>query len=98
MRLFEETLKDIQKRQDQFDFVFLLGDNYGHNYFRDPDESQLVEMNQYFYSKIKEVFGGKIVIPVLGNHESHPVNSYDFDDGNNYVVKNILPNFLQFIQ
>lgn len=34
------------------DFVFLLGDNYGHNYFRDKSIKDLWDGNKYFYEKI----------------------------------------------
>ena len=77
--------------------MFLLGDNYGHNYFRDKDERSLVKINKYFYQKIREHLGDKIIIPVLGNHESHPVNYYDFENQKNFVIENIFPNYLNFI-
>lgn len=42
---------------------------------------------------IKEAFPNKKIIPVLGNHESHPVNWYDVDDKNNNVIRNLRKSF-----
>lgn len=70
----------MKKRIGESEFLFILGDNYGHNYFRDNGPEQLVETNEIFYKMIKENFPDKIIIPVIGNHESHPLNYFDFDD------------------
>lgn len=69
------------------EFVFLLGDNYGHNYFRDRSPDKLWEGNKDFYNQIEKSFQDRIVIPVLGNHEGDPVDHFDFGNKDNDVIK-----------
>ena len=87
----------MQQKLDQVNFIFLLGDNYGHHYFRNKNENELAEWNKYFYNKIREIFKDKVVIPVLGNHESHPVNYYDYTTKKNFVNENIITHFKNFL-
>jgi len=53
----------------------------------------LIEGNKFFYEKIKEYFPDKKIIPVLGNHETHPVNFYDLGNEDNFTNKHILKYF-----
>ena len=94
---WEETLKNLKKKEFNTDFIFLLGDNYGHTYFRDKNHDEIYKWNNYFYDSVKKNFPDSNIIPVLGNHETDPVNYFDFEDKNNSVIKNILPNFKKFI-
>ena len=61
---FEATLKAIKKEQIEFDFLFLLGDNNAHTYFKQTHPQDTVKINEFFYWKIKEYFSDKIVIPI----------------------------------
>ena len=90
------TLEYIKNNIDNFDFVFLLGDNFSHSYFFEP-ASEIKEINQYFFATIKKYFGNKIVIPVLGNHECDPIDNFDFHEKENFVNENIFPLYKDFI-
>ena len=94
---WERTLNNLKKEELKTDFILLLGDNYGHNYYRDKGNEDLYKWNEYFYDSVLENFPNSTIIPVLGNHEADPVNYFDFDDKNNSVIKNIFPNFKKFL-
>ena len=38
------------------------------------------------FEEIKAKFSDKIIIPVLGNHDSHPIGHYQFYDKNNFHI------------
>ena len=79
------------------DFIFLLGDNYGHTYFREKTVDPLIKGNDYFFEQVKEKLKDKIIIPVLGNHESDPLSFFDFSDKENFTVTRILKHYRKFI-
>lgn len=94
---WEKTLENLKKEEFESDFILLLGDNYGHNYFRDDGNTDLFKWNDYFYESILKNFPDKKIIPVLGNHETDPVDYFDFDDKENIIIKKIYKNFEKFI-
>ena len=95
-RTFDSTVKYIKENLDKPDFLVVLGDNYGHNYFR-TSEKELVDTNKYVYDTLKSNFPDTIILPVLGNHECHPVDHLDFKDPDNFVYKYLYPIFEEFI-
>ena len=90
------TLDYIKNNIDDYDFVFLLGDNFSHSYYIEPVQ-EIKEINEYFFATIKKYFGDKIVIPVLGNHECDPIDNFDFHEKKNFVIENIFPLYKDFI-
>ena len=93
---WEKTLSYIKNQEElKTDFIILLGDNYGHNNYREKES--IYDIENYFYDSILENFPNTNIIPVFGNHESDPVDFFDFDDKNNNVIKNLFPNLKKFI-
>ncbi len=78
------------------DYVFILGDIFSHSYFK-KSQKELIETNVYFTETIKETFPNAKIIPVLGNHECDPIDNFDFEDKNNFVVKNIYSLYRNWI-
>ena len=95
-RLFDKTVQYIKENLDKPDFLVVLGDNYGHNYFRTSEE-ELLQVNKYIYDTLKDNFKDTIILPVLGNHECHPVDHLDFNDPENFVYQRLYPIFGEFI-
>ena len=95
--LFEKTLEEIRDRAKagEFDMIFVLGDIPGHNYFTQPDD-YVANVTSYVFRRLKEVVGIPVV-PVVGNHEGHPVDFFDFDDPNSYGRKHIYGAFKDLI-
>ena len=93
---FSETLKSIKNTRDKPDFIVLLGDNVGHQFFRQPG-SALTNATEFIFKEVKGAFPDTPVIPVLGNHECHPVEYLDFSDYKNWVYENIVNQFGEFI-
>ena len=91
-----KTLEHIQTTVDKVDFIFLLGDNGRHHFFREK-ESMLAEATEFIFTEVKRLFPDTIVIPVLGNHECHPVEYFDFKNKENFVYKNIINQFEHFV-
>ena len=93
---WENTLFFIQKQEVlKTDFIILLGDNYGHNNYR--EKNSIYDLENYFYDSVQSKFPNSNIIPVFGNHEYDPVDFFDFDDKNNFVIKNLFPNLKKFI-
>jgi hypothetical protein len=90
--LFYKTVDFIQKNIEKPDFIFMLGDNTGHNYFT-ANPQLLVDTSKIIINTLKENFADVPIVPVLGNHECHHVDYFDFSDKSNFVVKNIYPLF-----
>lgn len=59
--------------------MFILGDISNHSYFK-VSEDEVARMTEFFYKTIKDNFPNVKVIPVLGNHECHPIDNYDFEE------------------
>lgn len=93
---FDNTIAYIKEKLDKPDFLVILGDNYGHNYFR-TSEQDLLDVNKYIYENLKATFTNTIILPVLGNHECHPVDHLDLKDPDNFVYKHLYPIFGEFI-
>lgn len=91
-RLFTSTCDFISSNLPAPKFVFLLGDNNAHNYFR-TNESEIIESSKLIYDKIRNNFPKSTIIPVLGNHECHFTDFLNFEDQENWTYKNILPLF-----
>ena len=93
---FEKSIEFIKKNIKKITFVSVLGDIYGHSYFRKKPQ-ELIDTNQYVYDVLKGNFTDPQIIPIMGNHECHPVDNLDFSDPNNFVYKNIFPIFSSMI-
>lgn len=61
----------------KFDFIIFLGDVSTHGYFYEKDK-RIVEENEYVYKKLVEYFPNILILPTLGNHETSPIESFDF--------------------
>ena len=94
--LWSETLKFIKENLEKPDFLFMLGDNVGHQFFR-QESSALIDATSFIFKEIKKAFPDTVIIPVLGNHECDPVEYMDFSDYDNFVYKNIVSQFLEFV-
>lgn len=90
--LFYQTIDFINHQLEKPDLVLMLGDNTGHNYFMESEEV-LVDSTSVILKKLKESFPDVPIVPVLGNHECHHVDYFDFNDKSNFVVEKIYPLF-----
>lgn len=93
---YEKTLEYIRQNVEKPDFIVILGDNVGHHYFRKPAET-VANATAFVLSRLKKVFPDVKVIPVLGNHECHPVEYLNFTDYKNFVYEKIISQFELFI-
>ena len=78
IRTFNLFLEHIQK--EDIDFVIWTGDNTAHDIWK---QSQSYNLN--FTVLLTDLMKAKFkvpVIPALGNHESYPVNVYEWGKGN----------------
>ena len=91
-RTFDATMAFIKNKLKRPTFIAVLGDNYGHNYFRE-DPNQISDINTYVYSNLRSNFTSSYILPVLGNHECDPVDNLNIHDPNNYVYKSIFPTY-----
>jgi len=55
-----------------------------------------LEGNKYFYDVISKNLGDKIIIPLLGNHETHPIDFFDFENLDEFAKK-LVSNFEKFV-
>lgn len=89
-RTFEKTLEYIKKNLPKPTFLAVLGDNYGHNYYR-KEPIEIAKINQFVYTSLRENFPDTVILPSLGNHECDPVDNLDFSDPDNFVYQHIFP-------
>ena len=105
-RTFEQTLKFIREKQS-VDYVFSLGDLISHDDWL-LSEDLKAENNQYVLDKMREHFwDGKtldskdldmpFILPVVGNHEGHPLDYDNYDDPDSFFKKRIFPAFESLI-
>ena len=97
-RFLDKTLQEIKKRFDnkEFDILVSLGDIHSHSFFKVKEEV-VINANNYFIDSLIKYLPGVPVIPVLGNHETSPVDSFDFRDKQNFTIKNIYSGYLKLI-
>ena len=80
--------------------MLLLGDLVSHDDW-DLSEDLKAENNEYVIGQIREKFWGDkdfktrngqgpVILPVVGNHEGHPVNRFDYGDPDNFLKTRIL--------
>ena len=73
--LFFKTVEFIKNSTDKPDFIFMLGDNTGHNFF-ELEPQILVDSTKIIIDTLKQTFPDIPTIPVLGNHECHHVDYF----------------------
>ena len=70
----------IRKNIPKPDFVFLMGDNNSHNFFRTSDDD-IIESTRFVFSEVKSMWGSSVnTVPVIGNHETSPLSDFDYSD------------------
>lgn len=67
----------------------MLGDISNHGYFRMSDQ-EIIQDNKYVYDKLKQYFPDTLILPSLGNHETSPIEQFDFSI-ENFTTINIIP-------
>lgn len=83
------------KEEGKFDFIISLGDMADHGNFRDSGHDIVAE-NQYIYDTLLEYFPDVQILPALGNHETEPIEFFEFGSSN-FTTENILPLYKAFI-
>lgn len=91
-RTFDATVSFIKNNLVKPTFIAVLGDNFGHNYFR-TNPNQITDVNTYVYSALRTNFTDSHILPVLGNHECDPVDAVNITDPNDYVYSHIFPSY-----
>nr|CAH7714813.1 unnamed protein product [Callosobruchus chinensis] len=75
-RLFSNLYDRVRAQHlDDLDAVYFTGDIISHKSWGTSRDSNLAHMNG-FYQAFADIFKGKRVFPILGNHEPHPVDCY----------------------
>lgn len=94
---FIETLKQLKqmKEQGKFDFIISLGDMADHGTFRDTGHN-IVQENLFIYDNLRKYFPDSLILPALGNHETEPIEFYEFGT-RNFTTDYILPLYKTFI-
>jgi sphingomyelin phosphodiesterase len=81
--LFLSELKTINP-----DFIIWTGDNTAHDIWA-QSQSYNINFTTVLTQKIKSVTNAT-VIPSMGNHESYPVNVYDYTNNREDMLKQAL--------
>lgn len=79
----------MKKHLDEVDLIYYTGDIIDHSVWDTSQESNLANLKTVF-GLIKKAFPGKQVIPIPGNHESHPVMSEQLKIKNKILKQNFL--------
>ena len=69
-----DSIKQIAERHPDIDYVFWTGDNVPHDVWNTTQEINLRHNHNTAGLMMDVAFNNKVVIPVLGNHEAHPIN------------------------
>jgi len=97
-RFWDRTLEQLRKMKEagEIDIVVSLGDIHSHSFFKVP-ESTVINANNYFIDTLKKTFFDTPVIPVMGNHETTPIDNYDFEDKRNFTIEKIFNRYKEFV-
>ncbi|VEN41644.1 unnamed protein product [Callosobruchus maculatus] len=72
---FMETVKHINSTEKDIDMIYFTGDIIDHTIWKsNRDENAQLITN--VFKTLKETFPNAIVLPVLGNHEAAPLDTY----------------------
>ncbi|CAG7817877.1 unnamed protein product [Allacma fusca] len=72
---FENALKSIKISHPSLDLIYISGDFIPHNMWRTSKADNIREI-EYVSSVLRNYFQDTQMIPILGNHEPHPVNMF----------------------
>ncbi|XP_053603314.1 sphingomyelin phosphodiesterase 1-like [Plodia interpunctella] len=78
---YDDLIERIAEAHKDIDFVYYVGDTIDHGVWETSYEL-IKAMHRHLVEKMKSSFGEKLVIPTIGNHESHPTNQF----APNYIV------------
>ncbi|KAH7637452.1 sphingomyelin phosphodiesterase isoform X2 [Dermatophagoides farinae] len=103
LRTIENLLATIsQHHSDQYRYLLLTGDYIPHDIWN-TTKDEIVHTTRTFNALIKKhVPSDKIIIPVIGNHESHPVDQFCPEDLNRqfssqWLYEELLQQWKQWI-
>ena len=69
-----------------FDFAVWTGDNTSHDVWHQTMEKN-IENTRLITEAFKKAFPDKIFFPQMGNHESYPVNVYDYSGTREHAMQ-----------
>ncbi|CAH0407381.1 unnamed protein product [Chilo suppressalis] len=72
---FEDVVDRIKETHKDIDILYYIGDTVDHGVWETSYESN-TKVHRYLFDKIKATFGDIMVVPVIGNHESQPINQF----------------------
>lgn len=103
LRTIENLLTTIsQQHSDQYRYLLLTGDYIPHDIWN-TTKDEIIHTTRTFNGLIKKhVPADKIIIPVIGNHESHPVDQFCPQDLNKqfssqWLYEELLQQWKQWI-
>lgn len=73
--MYVDSLKQITEKHKDIDIVYYTGDVIHHAVWSTTQVNNTLEM-QAVFQQLKEAFGDIPVLPVIGNHESQPLNEF----------------------
>ncbi|XP_022899984.2 sphingomyelin phosphodiesterase-like [Onthophagus taurus] len=74
-RFVEASLKHINEKHNNVKYIYFTGDIVSHRIW-DTNKKHNLKIIRHVYKELREKFPGKTIFPVLGNHETHPVNLF----------------------
>lgn len=76
-----DLLEQLKKEHKDIAYVYFTGDIINHKVY-DTNMNNIIEDVTKVHTTLKETFGDIPVFPILGNHETHPVNQFSSEDVN----------------
>ncbi|XP_070493048.1 sphingomyelin phosphodiesterase 1-like [Chironomus tepperi] len=71
--LVKTAIRHMAEQHSDADFIYFTGDFVAHNVWDTTVDKNMALMDK-MYQLMIEAFGSKVIYPILGNHEAHPVN------------------------
>lgn len=68
-----EAIKHIGETHKDIEYIFWTGDNVPHDIWNTTRQINL-RHNHMTAGIVNVAFNNKTIVPVLGNHEAHPIN------------------------
>ncbi|GAB6026449.1 hypothetical protein CHUAL_012647 [Chamberlinius hualienensis] len=70
-----DSMLEYLKANHEFDYIMWTGDVPPHDIWQQSRDNNLI-MTKHFNQKLKSYFPDTPIFPSVGNHESHPANSF----------------------
>lgn len=76
--LIDSMLAHISHRHGDVDYMMWTGDNAPHD-VHETSRGRVLSINRDLTVSVRDLLPGVMTLPAIGNHDSHPVNSFPSD-------------------